>query len=257
MKYNTDINIIGSIPDYNLIYRALPLLISNPKEIEVFLVSNNEYDFRTEKSRKRFLTALKSAFVNHQKAELNLLIGKLIEKFHADQQSQAILIFWIFNFQNNLFFELNQFLFLNYYYQGRSDLPKEDVVAYIKDLISRTEELKGKWSEITIDTIASKYLTILKKLDLLEGNQKKKYKYIYISDEMLAIYVHLIDIMKASNSNFIDNEYIQMVFIDKTNLVDRLKKVAKKDWINMQVTGTTFSVKGKFNSKTIIDGIFG
>ena len=64
MTYNTDINIIGSIPDYNLIYRALPLLISDPTELEKILVNDNEFDFRTEKSRKRFLSALKSAFVN-------------------------------------------------------------------------------------------------------------------------------------------------------------------------------------------------
>ena len=28
MHYNTDINIIGSIPDYHLIYKALPLLLT-------------------------------------------------------------------------------------------------------------------------------------------------------------------------------------------------------------------------------------
>lgn len=257
MKYNTDINIIGSIPDYNLIYRALPLLISNPKEIEGFLVKNNEYDFRTEKSRKRFLAVLKSAFINHEKSELNLLVGRLIDKFSSDQQSQALLIFWVFNIQNALFFELNQSLFLNYYYQGRSDLPKDDVIAYIKDLISRTPELKGKWSEITIDTIASKYLTILKKLDLVDGILKKKFKYIHLSDEMLAIFVHIIDIVKISTSNFIENDYTQLAFVDQKSLIEKLKKVAKKDWIQMQVTGTSVAVKGKFNPNTIIDGIFG
>lgn len=257
MKYNTDINIIGSIPDYNLIYRALPLLISSPKEIEGFLVKNNEYDFRTEKSRKRFLAVLKSTFINHEKSELNLLVGRLINKFSSNQQSQALLIFWVFNIQNALFFELNQSLFLNYYYQGRSDLPKDDVIAYIKDLISRTPELKGKWSEITIDTIASKYLTILKKLDLVDGILKKKFKYIHLSDEMLAIFVHIIDIVKISTSNFIENDYTQLAFIDKKSLIEKLKKVAKKDWIQMEVTGASVAVKGKFNPNTIIDGIFG
>lgn len=34
MYYNTDINIIGSIPDYHLIYKRLPLLLNDPKELE-------------------------------------------------------------------------------------------------------------------------------------------------------------------------------------------------------------------------------
>ena len=174
MTYNTDINIIGSIPDYNLIYRALPLLISDPTELEKILVNDNEFDFRTEKSRKRFLSALKSAFVNTEDIEFNQLISVLMTKFSNDQNSQATILFWVFNIQNQLFSELNSAVFLNYYFQGRTELPKEDVIAYIKDLISRTPELKNKWSEVTIETIASKYLTVLKKLNLVEGVAKKK-----------------------------------------------------------------------------------
>ena len=49
MHYNTDINIIGSIPDYHLIYKALPMLLNNQLELENMLVNNNEFDFRTEK----------------------------------------------------------------------------------------------------------------------------------------------------------------------------------------------------------------
>ena len=119
---------------------------------------NNEFDFRTEKSRKRFLSVLNSAFVNEENRKLNELVAVLIDNLKNNQQAQGIILFWIFSLQNQLFYELNQQLFLNYYYQGRAELPKEDVIAYIKDLISRTSELKGKWSEITIETIASKYL---------------------------------------------------------------------------------------------------
>ena len=39
MKINSDINIIGSIPDYHLIYMALPLLLTNQVELENILVT--------------------------------------------------------------------------------------------------------------------------------------------------------------------------------------------------------------------------
>ena len=96
------------------------------------------------------------------------------------------------------------FLALKYYYQGRTELPKETIIAYIKDLISKNAELKGKWSEVTIDTIASKYLTILKKLHLLEGNQKKRFCHIKIADELLAVFIHITSLLENKKSNFLD-----------------------------------------------------
>jgi hypothetical protein len=256
MKYNTDINIIGSIPDYELIYRALPLLINNPKEIEKILVTNNEFDFRTEKSRKRFLSVLNSAFVNEENRKLNELVAVLIDNLKNNQQAQGIILFWIFSLQNQLFYELNQQLFLNYYYQGRAELPKEDVIAYIKDLISRTSELKGKWSEITIETIASKYLTILKKLNLVDGINKKKIKNVHLTDELCAVFVHIVDLLNSKQTNLLQNDFLLFSFIEKGSVIEKIKKAAKKDWINMNYTGTTLQVSGKFNSNTIFNGIY-
>ena len=255
MHYNTDINIIGSIPDYHLIYKALPLLLNDPKELENILVTNNEFDFRTEKSRKRFLSALNSAFVSKNKTT-DELASDLMLHFKNDENAQAVLLFWLFNMNNKLFFELNRDLFLKYYFQGRAELPKEAVIAYIKDLISRVDDLKGKWSEITIDTIASKYLTILKKLKLLEGNQKKKFTLIRVSDELLAVFIHLIDLLENRKGNFLEDDFLGFTFISKDNILDRLKRIGKKDWVKINFNGVTLQVESVFNNNNIIDGIF-
>ena len=241
MHYNTDINIIGSIPDYHLIYKALPLLLNDPKELENILVTNNEFDFRTEKSRKRFLSALNSAFVSKNKTT-DELASDLMLHFKNDENAQAVLLFWLFNMNNKLFFELNRDLFLKYYFQGRAELPKEAVIAYIKDLISRVDDLKGKWSEITIDTIASKYLTILKKLKLLEGNQKKKFTLIRVSDELLAVFIHLIDLLENRKGNFLEDDFLGFTFISKDNILDRLKRIGKKDWVKINFLSYTLSI---------------
>ena len=255
MHYNTDINIIGSIPDYHLIYKALPLLLSDPKELENILVINNEFDFRTEKSRKRFLSVLNSAFVSKNKT-IDELASVLMLYFKNDENAQALLLFWLFNTNNKLFFELNRDVFLKYYFQGRAELPKEAVIAYIKDLISRVDDLNGKWSEITIDTIASKYLTILKKLKLLEGNQKKKFTLIRVSDELLAVFIHLIDLLENRKGNFLEDDFLGFTFISKDNILDRLKRIGKKDWVKINFNGVTLQVESVFNNNNIIDGIF-
>ena len=254
-SYNTDINIIGSIPDYHLIYIALPLLLDNQKELETILVTNNEFDLRTEKSRKRFLSALNSAFVSKNKV-IDELASSLMLHFKNDENAQAILLFWLFSMNNKLFFELNRDLFLRYYFQGRAELPKESVIAYIKDLISREDELKGKWSEITIETIASKYLTILKKLKLLEGNQKKKFTLVRVSDELLAVFIHLIDLSKNRKGNFLEDDFLGFTFIPKENILDRLKRIGKKDWVKLNFNGVSLQVEPVFNNNNIINGIF-
>ena len=255
MNYNTDINIIGSIPDFHLIYMALPLLIDKPNELQNILVTNNEFNFRTEKSRKRFLSALNSAFINKSNS-INELSGSLIDFYKNDESSQAIILFWLFSFNNRLFFELNRDIFLKYFLQGRAELPKETIVAYIKDLISKNEDLKGKWSDITIDTIASKYLTTLKKLKLLEGNKKKKFVFVRVTDELLAIFVHLINLLEDKKSNFLEDELLNFSFISKENILDRLKKIGKKDWIKMNYTGIALNVEASFETNKIIDGIY-
>ena len=254
-SYNTDINIIGSIPDYHLIYIALPLLLDNQKELETILVANNEFDLRTEKSRKRFLSALNSAFVSKNKV-IDELASSLMLHFKNDENAQALFLFWLFSINNKLFFELNRDLFLRYYFQGRAELPKESVIAYIKDLISREDELKGKWSEITIETIASKYLTILKKLKLLEGNQKKKFTLVRVSDELLAVFIHLIDLSKNRKGNFLEDDFLGFTFIPKENILDRLKRIGKKDWVKLNFNGVSLQVEPVFNNNNIINGIF-
>jgi hypothetical protein len=234
---------------------ALPLLLSNQSELENILVTNNEFDFRTEKSRKRFLAALNSAFISKNK-KINQLATDLIAYLKNDETSKAVILFWLFSINNKLFYALNKDVFLKYYYQGRAEFPKDNVIAYIKDLISKNAELKGKWSEITIDTIASKYLTILKKLNLLEGNQKKRFCHIIISDELLAVFIHLIDLLESKKANFLDDELTAFTFISKDSILERLKKIGKKDWIKMNYTGTSLNVEAAFNINDIIDGIY-
>ncbi len=255
MNYNTDINIIGSIPDYHLIFRALPLLINDREQLEKLLVTDNEFNFRTEKSRKRFLTVLNSAFVNNN-IEINILASIIIEHLKNDEKSQSLILFWLFSLNNQLFYELNRDVFLKYYFQGRAQLPKDDIIAYLKDVISRNIELKGKWSEITIDTIASKYLTILKKLHLLEGTQKKSFCFIGMSDELLAVFVHLYDLIDIADPIILKEDFLKFSFVSKESVLERFKKIGKKDWIKMNYSGATLKLEGAFKTNQIIDGIF-
>lgn len=253
--YNTDVNVIGSIPDYHMIIKALPYIYKKDNYAEESIVRDNEFNFRTEKSRKRFLSALNSAFVNENQ-EVNDFIGNLLVEKKLDENSKKIVLFWTLNLNNQLFREINQNVFLRKYYQGRAELPMIEVEAYLRDLISTTDELKGRWSNTTINTIASKYLTILKKLDLLGGRKKKLFSFISVSDELIACLIHLHSLLNLQGANFMEHEFSQWMFIPKDSILERLKKISKRDWIEMNYAGKTLKVGSKFETKNIIDGIF-
>lgn len=250
IHYNTDINIIGSIPDYAIVYKAIKLHSQTQGALENAIIKNNDFDFRTEKSRKRFVTALYSAFINFK----NPHHKKLIENIFSTELSlttKQLTLFWQFSLANPLFYEINSDVFVKNYFSGRVSFPKEDVVAYIKELISKNSQLKEKWSELTIQTIASKYLTILKKLDLVEGSSKKTFKHIQISNEALLVFIELALAVEPDLGDFFKSKYFTLIFMSKESFLERTKELAMKDLIELSYNGVTLKLESK---NTIIKG---
>lgn len=244
MRYNTDINIIGSIPDYDIIYEAIQLHTITQGALEDAIITNNEFDFRTVKSRKRFVSALYSAFINFKSPKHKEIIEKI---FHSDEllNTKRLVLFWQFSIINPLFFEINVDVFVKNYFSGRVGFPKDDIVAYIKELISKNPELKQKWSELTIETIASKYLTILKKLDLVEGSNKKSFKHIQISNDSLCIFIELILAIEPELSDFFQSKYFPLIFMSKESFLERAKELAMKDFIEFSYNGAVLKLETK------------
>jgi hypothetical protein len=62
-KINSDINIIGGIPNFNLIGAALEHFAKGEGQLDLkeLIVINNAFDFRTESARKGFLAAVRGA----------------------------------------------------------------------------------------------------------------------------------------------------------------------------------------------------
>jgi len=244
MKYNTDINIIGSIPDYELIYKAIELFSTNNEELENLIIKDNQFDFRTEKSRKRFLAAVHSAFLDFVSDDHKELLIKLF-KSNLSIRSKQMILFWQFTSTNKLFFEITKNVFIKAYFSGRVSLPKSDVVAYIKELVSKNDELKDAWSQNTIETIASKYLTILKKLELVEGSTKKSFKHIQLSNDELLILIYLIKTLEKENPNILNSQFLDFSFISKDSFLNRVKQLAKKDLFEMSFNGEQLKIELK------------
>lgn len=241
-NYNTDINLIGGIPDYELIYKAIELFSKDEKRLETLIINDNQFNFRTEKSRKRFLSAIYSAFLNFKDENHKKLLIYLFNS-NISLQSKQFILFWQFISTNALFLEITRDVFLKAYYSGRVSLPKDDIVAYIKYLIFTKDELKGRWSESTINTIASKYLTVLKKLNLVDGTSKKTFKHIQLSNEELLIFIYFVKILEPENPNILTSKYIDFSFVPKDSFLNKVKQLAKKDLFEMSYNGEQLKIE--------------
>jgi len=253
--YNSDVNVIGSIPDYQLIVKAIKLYSVGGEAMEDAIVKRNEFDFKTENSRKRFLAAITSTFLNFQNKEHEELITNLFSH-QMSLETQQLILFWQFSLSNRLFYEISRDVFIKNYFSGRVSFVKEDIVAYIKDLGSTTSELKDKFTDITINTIASKYLTVLKKLNLIDGKQKKTFKHIQISNEALVIFLHLLKAIDSSGADILRNKYSSLSMISSESFAERVKQLAKKDFYNMSFNGVALKIEPIHTNKGIADVLF-
>jgi hypothetical protein len=125
-RYNSDVNIIGGIPDYQLIAKAIELYTVGKDAMEYAIVRRNEFDFKTENARKRFLAAVTSTFLNFQNKYHEELITSLFAH-NISLETKQLILFWQFCFSNRLFFEISRDVFVKSYFSGRVSFPKEDL----------------------------------------------------------------------------------------------------------------------------------
>lgn len=223
MKYNSDINVLGSLPDWNLI----PVFLNQDiNDIRSNVGLQSVTAIKTDKSIRRFEKAITGTLIKFANDNVNQLITGFLNKEQISNDS-LLLIFWNASFNNNLLFYLNQKVFFPALYSGRITIKKDEVIACLKELKETDDDLKG-WSEITITTTASKYLTLLKKFGVMEGSLNKTISHPYLSDKMFVLFIYWLLAIENS-SNIINSQWLQYCFLENQVFLERLmqKKYTK------------------------------
>ena len=185
MHINSDINVLGSLPDWNLIKVFLSEDMDSIKEkggIHTYTA------IKTDKSVKRFEKAIKATLIQNKKAELETIIRQAI-KVNGTSADTLLLLFWNASANNELLFHLNDKVFFPAFYSGRVSIKNDEVVACIKELKLSEDDLK-KWSEITVTTTASKYLTLMKKFGMMIGSVNKSIVHPHLNDAMFVLFTY-------------------------------------------------------------------
>ncbi|MDM1445878.1 DUF1819 family protein [Myroides odoratimimus] len=236
MNINSNINIIGGLPEFDLIKVFL---------IETGLQNKNhvEYsDIRTIKSLNRFKKAIIESFISTHE-EMNNLTFPFIEK--ETSKYNSYLFFLLFSLNNELFRHLNSNILFPIYYSGRKIINTEEVITCLIELQKSNNSLSN-WSESTIKTTASKYLTLLKKFGLLSGSRKKEIVYKNLSNDEFILFSYFFMIVET-NVNKINSEWIKYSFYEQDFFIEKVLNKQFIKYFEIQYNGDSLKIKPTIN----------
>lgn len=216
-KYDSSVNVLGSIPDYSSMMDFICEYEGRVPE------GQGSFSFRTHKTFSRFLTAIKTATLQFASDEHKQLFLDAISSKELSFQEKLMMLFWQMAYGNLLFRRISEEVFMKAVYQGKTTLSAMDVLALLHH-IKETEKDEFDWSEATLKICASKYLTILKKLGLADGAVKKQMLYPPMTS-LLFVYFIRMAMMVYPDKRTLDNPMMVFSFYDKPTLITKLKRV--------------------------------
>jgi len=237
MKINSDVNILGSLSDWNLIS-----WLANQKE-DSTINKADKHQFTTIKTTKSLTTNLKvikDNFLISRENSCQKLILSILKEDGISKDS-LITLFWNASANNELLFHLNKLIYFPAFYSGRVSIKNDEVIACLKELRQTEEQLK-KWSDTTITPTASKYLTLLKKFGLMEGTLNKHIVHPYLSDSLFILFVYWIAAI-SQKPNLLGSEWLKYCFSEKQAFLNRLLQKKFSKYFNVVYTGDKLSVE--------------
>jgi hypothetical protein len=249
MKINTDINVLGGLPDLNLI----PLFLDESTEsLDKKSGAHSYTSIKTNKSIVEFERVIKKSVLTFKNKESEFLLRSILSK-ELISESSLHYLFWHTSVNNDLLNYLNERVYFIAFYSGRISIRKEEIAACLMDL-KESEETLQKWSDSTIDTTASKYLTLLKKFGLMEGGLNKTILHPYLNDRMLIIFVYWL-MATETKANLLESTWLKYCFSEKQVFIERIaqKKFAK--FVNLYYSGDKLKIEPVLPYTEIYDAL--
>jgi hypothetical protein len=244
LPYNADINPIAGITDLQMIYQAL-----------AGGVPTLEFELRTQRATDRLKTVVRNNLQKYYTAEHRELIAGLFAEEQA-LPSWKLYLFWQLALTNRLVFEVLDELFFKYYYQGRATLPRPELIAYLKDKKLVSSETGRPWSESTVEHIASKLLTFLKRLEIMEGVAVKHFRNILLHPREWAVFAYLLMAVYPEAGNILEVPLRQFCFASKEAFIEQVRKLALQDYLEMQYDGAKLKISPKYDFKEIVNVLY-
>ena len=241
-SYDTTINVIGGLRDCDIIIKAINSNFSPDDSFEDLVKKRNEFNLRTEKSRDRVGRAIRQGFLQFKGQNHKDLIQCIIES-NVSHQDQELILLWQFALNNRLFREISTRVFSKVYFSGRASLSKDDIKAYLKEFLSQNSELGISWSEKTINTLSTKYLNLMTKLDFLNAGRTKSFRYIQPSSESIVLFLYFAKLHEPNINDILKSEILPLSLISQYDIRDKLKELSNHGFFNMSDNGINLNIE--------------
>ncbi len=140
MTINSDINILGSLSDWNLVQIFLK---EDLKSLQEKGGTHNFTSIKTNKSIRRFEKAIKTTLLKCKNEIVHSILSQYIQESGITSDS-LLLLFWNASVNNFLFSYLNESVFFPALYSRRSVIKKDEIVSTIFDLKQSQDSLKKR-----------------------------------------------------------------------------------------------------------------
>jgi hypothetical protein len=253
--YDTSINIVGGLKDLSVIFKAIDSHFDQYDSLNDLVKQRNEFYLRTEKSRTRIERAVRNTFTKFLNQDHQDLIKYFFKK-DAPLRDKELVLLWQLALNNRLFREITSGVFTKTYYSGRASISKEDITAYLKEFLSQNSSLKISWSQNTINTLSTKYLNLMSKLNFVSTGRVKSFNHIRPSSEIQVLFLYFANLFSPSTSNILTNGLIPISFVSLEDMRDRLKKLSLKGLFNMNFDGVALNIELIHSYKGICDVLY-
>jgi len=253
--YDTTINIIGGLRDCNIIYKAIESHFNDADTLQGLISERNELNLRTERSRIRVERAIKQTSLQFRNQDHRDLIQGVFQH-NVSLPERELILFWQISLNNQLFREISIQVFAKVYFSGRTVLSKDDITAYLKELLHQNKQLNLKWSESTIHTLSTKYLNLLTKLNFLAGARKKTLRHLKITSESLVLFLYFARLYEPHNRNILQSGLLPLSFVEQEDIRQRLKKLSQKGMFDMNYDGVALNIELIHSYKGICDALY-
>jgi len=244
LPYNADINLIASVPELRMIYNALG---GN--------VDPAAFDLRTDRTANRLTRVIRVNLLQYYSEDHKALMASAFSNEGA-MQSWNLFLFWQLALTNQSVLEILKDVFFPQYFSGRATLPKSEIIAYLDDRKLISDDTQKIWSDSTIERMASKLLTFLKRLEILEGTQVKRFKAIVPDYRELAFFCYLLKAVFPDQPNVLSIPFRIFSFSSQAVFIEQVKRLAVKDLIDMQYDGVQLKIFPKHDYKNLIDVLY-
>ena len=256
--YNTAINPLGSISDLNVIIETIKSFNKNGlDDTKDEFIEGNAFGFEITSSRKRFFTVIKKLYLKNSDNPANeFFINTIVNNSPSNSFKRQLLYLEVFR-KNDLFFDITKNLIYKKYHENRRIIDTKELLNFLLDFGEGTKITE--WSESTVKTISSKYISFMKRAGLFEKESRTKsmISFPYPDEKLITYLVYLLKSTELSDNEIYNSDLFKALMLTEDQKVELLKKGSLKGYYDFNFTGAknaTFELN--FSREEIIDEIF-